>query len=97
MSTTLPVQLETQIRHKTLKIPTAKNTKETSYVAQTKEAVVGKREINNNEEKSSVAEYKRQIVWFNAIGFLILHLAAAYSLYLSFTKAKFLTNVWSKF
>lgn len=30
--------------------------------------------------------FKREIVWFNAIGFLILHLAGIYGLYLMLTR-----------
>lgn len=37
--------------------------------------------------------FKRKIVWFNALGFLVLHLAALYGIYLCFY-AKFLTSVW---
>lgn len=40
--------------------------------------------------------FKRKIVWFNAIGFLIMHLAALYGYYLCF-QAKFLTILWSKY
>ncbi|XP_044728784.1 (11Z)-hexadec-11-enoyl-CoA conjugase-like [Chrysoperla carnea] len=39
--------------------------------------------------------FKREIVWFNAIGFLILHLAAIYGFYLGFTSAHILTSLWS--
>ncbi|GLV32015.1 Desaturase 1 [Carabus blaptoides fortunei] len=38
--------------------------------------------------------YKRQIVWFNAIGFLVLHLIGAYGLILGVTSAKLLTSAW---
>lgn len=41
--------------------------------------------------------YKRQIVWFNAIGFLLLHLGAVYGLYLMLTSAKYLTWLWCKY
>lgn len=41
--------------------------------------------------------FKRKIVWFNAIGFLVLHLIAVYGFYLSVTSAKFLTFAWSKY
>lgn len=40
--------------------------------------------------------YKRQIVWFNAIGFLVLHLGALYGLYLSLTATYVLTVLWSE-
>lgn len=39
--------------------------------------------------------FNRKIVWKNAIGFLFLHLAALYGLYLCFF-AHWLTIVWSK-
>lgn len=41
--------------------------------------------------------YKRQIVWFNAIGFLVLHLGALYGLYLFLTSSMVLTMLWSEF
>lgn len=40
--------------------------------------------------------YKRKIVWFNAIGFLILHLTAVYGLYLVLTSLMIFTMIWSK-
>lgn len=39
--------------------------------------------------------FKRKIVWFNAIGFLIMHLAAVYGLYLAFF-VKGRTFAWGK-
>lgn len=41
--------------------------------------------------------FKRKIVWFNAIGFLILHIMAFTGLYLTFTSCKLLTVGWSKY
>ncbi|XP_050534263.1 acyl-CoA Delta-9 desaturase-like [Daktulosphaira vitifoliae] len=41
--------------------------------------------------------YKRKIVWFNAIGFLILHLGALYGFYVYLTSIKFLTMAWTIF
>lgn len=40
--------------------------------------------------------YRRQIVWFNTIGFLIIHLGAMYGLYLLLTSTMVATIVWSK-
>lgn len=40
--------------------------------------------------------YKRRIVWFNVIGFAILHLAALYGVYLGMTQTHPLTIVFSK-
>lgn len=40
--------------------------------------------------------YKRQIVWFNTVGFLVLHLGAAYGLYLFLTSSMVLTMLWSE-
>lgn len=39
--------------------------------------------------------FKREIVWKNVIGFLMLHLAALYGIYL-FGTAQFATVFWSK-
>lgn len=42
--------------------------------------------------------YKHKIVWFNAIGFLYLHLVAVYGVYLCLTgRAHILTTIWSKY
>lgn len=41
--------------------------------------------------------YRRQIVWFNTIGFLVLHLGALYGLYLFLTSSMVLTMLWSKY
>lgn len=40
--------------------------------------------------------FKRQIVWFNAIGFLVLHLCGCYGVYLMFTRAKILTTIYGE-
>lgn len=40
--------------------------------------------------------FKRQIVWFNAIGFLVLHLCGCYGVYLMFTKAKVWTTIYGE-
>lgn len=40
--------------------------------------------------------FKRKIVWFNAIGFLVLHLAALYGFYLGFY-CKLATVYWCKY
>ncbi len=93
------VTTETQIKHKIFKLP-PKIPNEVPIVAEKqKEISIEKYEVNNNEEveKKDKVEYKRKIVWFNAIGFLVLHIAAVYALYLSVTSAKMLTNIWGKF
>lgn len=41
--------------------------------------------------------YRRQIVWFNTIGFLVLHLGALYGMYLFLTSSMVLTMLWSKY
>lgn len=40
-------------------------------------------------------EFKRKIVWFNAIGFLFLHIMALYGFFLLFS-SHILTLLWSK-
>ena len=42
-------------------------------------------------EQTAKREVKRQIVWQNAIGLLLLHIAALYGLYISILSAKLLT------
>ena len=37
------------------------------------------------------------IIWMNVFWFTLLHVTAAYGLYLAFTQAKLLTIVWSKY
>lgn len=49
-----------------------------------------------NDSKKSEYVYRRQIVWFNTIGFLVLHLGAVYGLYLFLTSSMVLTMLWSK-
>lgn len=56
---------------------------------------------NNNDDDAGTPEkkpyvYKRQIVWFNALGFLVLHLGAVYGFYLYLTSSMILTMLWSK-
>ncbi|XP_022184268.2 acyl-CoA Delta(11) desaturase [Nilaparvata lugens] len=41
--------------------------------------------------------FKARIVWFNAIGFLILHLAALYGVFLGFTAITWKTFIWGFF
>lgn len=98
------VQTESQTIHKVFKVPT-KVTKDSTPNGKTKfshedeeELLVEKyHEMNNNgEDVSPKYEYKMEIVWFNAIGFLILHLGALYGVYLGFTRAKLLTVLWGK-
>lgn len=40
--------------------------------------------------------YKREIVWFNLIGFVIMHIGAVYGGYLFFCRAYFWTDLWGK-
>lgn len=49
------------------------------------------------EQDKSKYVYRRQIVWFNAIGFLVLHLFATYGLYLFLTSTMIATILWSKY
>jgi hypothetical protein len=51
----------------------------------------------SNDPNGSEYVYRRQIVWFNTIGFLVLHLGALYGLYLFLTSTMVLTMLWSKF
>nr|AKM28431.1 stearoyl-coA desaturase 1 [Aphis gossypii] len=48
-----------------------------------------------NDSKKSEYVYRRQIVWFNTIGFLVLHLGAVYGLYLFLTSSMVLTMLWT--
>ena len=47
-------------------------------------------------EQTAKREVRRQIVWGNAVGFLFLHLAALYGLYISILSAKPLTWLYGK-
>ncbi|CAH1726323.1 acyl-CoA Delta-9 desaturase [Aphis gossypii] len=49
----------------------------------------------SNDSKKSEYVYRRQIVWFNTIGFLVLHLGAVYGLYLFLTSSMVLTMLWT--
>lgn len=54
--------------------------------------------VNNNLEKINLKETPKRVydlVWFNIIGFAVLHLMALYGLYLCF-QCHFLTVVWGK-
>lgn len=60
---------------------------------------------NKDDPKSELTQfkpgnqksYKWDIVWFNLIGFAVLHLATLYGYYLMFTgEVKFATLLWSK-
>lgn len=51
---------------------------------------------DKHREQTAKRAVKRQIVWQNAIGLLLLHLAALYGLYISILSAKFLTWVYGK-
>lgn len=52
--------------------------------------------IDNGQSEKSKYVYRRQIVWFNAIGFLVLHLTAVYGLYLFLASSMIFTMIWSK-
>ena len=94
------VKTETQSKTKVVKL-SAKFVKNDSKVgADWDESFhVKDTEVNNNEEtpEDKPTEFKAKIVWFNAIGFLVLHLAAVYGLVLALVRAKFLTLIWGKF
>jgi len=47
-------------------------------------------------EQTAKHEVKGQIVWKNAVGLLLLHLAALYGLYISILSAKVLTWLYGK-
>jgi uncharacterized membrane protein YqgA involved in biofilm formation len=47
-------------------------------------------------EQTAKLVMKRQIVWRNAVGFLLLHLTGLYGLYVSVTSAKILTWIYGK-
>ena len=53
-------------------------------------------EPNKHAQQTAKRVMRRQIVWRNAVGFLFLHLAALYGLYVSVTSAKLLTWVYGK-
>ncbi|KAG8267263.1 hypothetical protein J6590_055454 [Homalodisca vitripennis] len=44
--------------------------------------------------KTEVEPFRRKIVWFNALGFLALHIAAVYGLYLGIFRAQIVTSFW---
>lgn len=100
------VKTETQTKARVFKIPAKFSKNEstpTKLPEEQKEPLADKVEINNNKEVNNNEDstekkekYKRKIVWFNAIGFLILHTAALYGSFLIVARAKFLTSVWSK-
>lgn len=47
----------------------------------------------DREEKKA---FKSQIVWFNALGFLALHMGAVYGIIVIVTSASVLTTLWCK-
>ncbi|KAG8228317.1 hypothetical protein J437_LFUL007035 [Ladona fulva] len=49
------------------------------------------------EKVKTDPNFKRKIVWKNVIGFIFLHSAALYGLFLAITAAKLLTNIWAFF
>ncbi|XP_034256286.1 stearoyl-CoA desaturase 5-like isoform X2 [Thrips palmi] len=46
-------------------------------------------------DKPEAKPYQRKIVWFNAIGFLILHLGTLYGIYLGMFEAYLITDIWA--
>lgn len=51
------------------------------------------------DRKLGMFEFRTKIVWFNAIGFLLMHIAGVYGLYLTtcdVLKGHFGTLLWSK-
>lgn len=48
------------------------------------------------QQQPPAKPFRRQIVWFNLLGFLALHLAAVYGLYLAITQCSPLTIIWSE-
>lgn len=85
------VRTETQTK-KVFKIPAKipSHIKTIDAEDEQRDLIIEKTEDVVIEEKP----YKREIVWFNAIGFLILHLAAVYGTFLCIFNAKFPTVVW---
>jgi len=61
---------------------------------ETQTKTVGKRDIL--EERRS-KPFKTEIVWFNAIGFLILHIGMVYGIYRAIFYAKWMTSIWGKY
>ena len=93
------VKTETQSKTKVLKISAkvVRNDTKTNIDTSDESFHLKETEVNNNEESiEKPAVFKPKIVWFNAIGFLILHIAAAYGVLLMLFKAKFLTIIWCK-
>ncbi|XP_065222781.1 acyl-CoA Delta-9 desaturase-like [Planococcus citri] len=88
------VRTETQTK-KVYKIPAKipPNAKPIDAEEEQRDLIIEKTEDVVIEEKP----YKMEIVWFNAIGFLLLHLAALYGTYLCIFSAKFLTTLWGVF
>lgn len=100
------VKTETQSKTKVFKMSAKINPKDDSKKSaeNLEESLVNENETNNNNnnnnEESTLlkpVEFKPKIVWFNAIGFLIAHIAASYGILLMIFKAKLLTTVWCKF
>lgn len=56
----------------------------------------GRPEVPEVSKPPQRDDHKLRIVWFNAIGFLVLHLGAAYGLYLFLTSIMVFTMFWSK-
>jgi len=53
-------------------------------------------EPHKHTEQTAKREVWSQIVWRNAVAYLLLHLTALYGLYVSLTSAKLLTWVYGK-
>lgn len=66
---------------------------------ETKERVLDENGLVKRKEVQAIGtdlSFKREIVWKNAIGFLILHLMAVYGFFLAFS-AYSTTIWWSKY
>ena len=58
-----------------------------------------KTKTTTTTQPGGIFEFQTKIVWFNAIGFLLMHLAGFYGISLSLwdmTKGRFLTFGWSE-
>lgn len=54
--------------------------------------------VSEESQNEKERPYKREIVWFNAIGFLVLHLVALYGAFLFlFLRIKWQTWLFSKY
>ncbi|XP_046387399.1 acyl-CoA Delta-9 desaturase-like [Ischnura elegans] len=68
-----------------------------SKIRTVQEQIVVEEKVVQLEKLGTDPDFKREIVWKNVIGFIYLHVAAFYGLYLALTSAKIWTNLWSFF